>query len=190
MSMVTVIAKTGVSLIRGPVERQRATYADRCPPPAVRPRIDCSVILIALGLGAVTGIFLGELVRPLEFVANGFVRLLQVNVLPYLLGSLVASLGSRGPAEMKVIARRHQPAVSSGHRCRWCCCLRSPGHAFSGAVVVGQNDVPETIDWLDLYIPSNLFRALSNNLIPSVVLFGSWRGLRSDRWQTIASRFC
>ena len=61
---------------------------------------------------------------------------------------------------------------------------------FSGAVVVGQNDVPETIDWLDLYIPSNLFRALSNNLIPSVVLFGSWRGLRSDRWQTIASRFC
>ena len=38
-------------------------------------------ILIALGLGAVTGIFLGELVRPLEFVANGFVRLLQVNVL-------------------------------------------------------------------------------------------------------------
>ena len=27
VSMVTVIAKTGVSLIRGPVERQRATYA-------------------------------------------------------------------------------------------------------------------------------------------------------------------
>ena len=48
---------------------------------------------------------------------------------------------------------------------------------FSGAVVVGQNDVPETIDWLDLYIPSNLFRALSNNLIPSVVLFGILAGL-------------
>jgi hypothetical protein len=33
------------------------------------------------------------------------VRLLQVNVLPYLLGSLIASLGSRKPAEMKIIAR-------------------------------------------------------------------------------------
>jgi Na+/H+-dicarboxylate symporter len=56
-------------------------------------------ILIAIGLGVLVGITFGDLVYPLDFVANGFVRLLQVNVLPYLLGSLIASLGSRKPAK-------------------------------------------------------------------------------------------
>src|SRR5262245_22092778 len=62
-------------------------------------------ILIGLALGVFAGMCLGDLVQPLSIVATGFVRLLQVNVLPYLLGSLIASLGSRGPSEMRVIAR-------------------------------------------------------------------------------------
>jgi len=151
-----------------------------------------SRILIALGLGAVTGIFLGDLVQPLGFVSNGFVRLLQVNVLPYLLGSLVASLGSRGSAEMKVIARYGISLLLLVWALALALVLLSPlaWPRFSGAVVVGQNEVPETIDWLDLYIPSNLFHALSNNLIPSVVLFGILAGLAlgqmaSDRKQVL-----
>ena len=61
-------------------------------------------ILWGIGLGMLVGLVLGDLVRPLNVVASAFIRLLQVNVLPYLLGSLIASLGSRGSSEMRVIA--------------------------------------------------------------------------------------
>ena len=50
-------------------------------------------ILLGLGLGALTGIFVGELAAPLEIVGTGFVRLLQMTVLPYMTFSLVAGLG-------------------------------------------------------------------------------------------------
>ncbi|GAF73472.1 unnamed protein product, partial [marine sediment metagenome] len=40
-------------------------------------------ILLGLSLGALTGIFFGELAAPLEIVGTGFVRLLQMTVLPY-----------------------------------------------------------------------------------------------------------
>ena len=48
---------------------------------------------------------------------------------------------------------------------------------FRGAAVFGVTEAPHSIDWLDLYIPANLFHALSNNLIPAVVLFGILAGV-------------
>lgn len=136
-------------------------------------------ILIGLGLGALVGVFLGDLARPLEFVSNGFVRLLQVNVLPYLLGSLIASLGSRGPAEMKVIARYGITLLLLAWTVALALVVLSPlaWPPFAGAVVIGPTEPAESIDWLDLYIPANLFHALTNNLIPAVVLFGILAGL-------------
>jgi Na+/H+-dicarboxylate symporter/ABC-type amino acid transport substrate-binding protein len=136
-------------------------------------------ILIGLGFGALAGIVLGDLVRPLEFVANGFVRLLQVNVLPYLLGSLIASLGSRGPAEMKVIARYGISLLLLAWAVALTLVVLSPlaWPSFTGAVVIGPTEPAESVDWLDLYIPANLFHALTNNLIPAVVLFGILAGL-------------
>lgn len=149
-------------------------------------------ILIAIGLGVLVGITLGDLVYPLDFVANGFVRLLQVNVLPYLLGSLIASLGSRKPAEMKIIARYGIALLLAAWAVALTLVLVSPlaWPKFGGAVVVSESEAGGPIDWLDLYIPSNLFHALSNNLIPAVVLFGILAGLAlgqmpSDRKQVL-----
>jgi Na+/H+-dicarboxylate symporter len=39
-------------------------------------------ILVGLGAGIATGLLLGELVAPLKIVADGFVKLLQMTVLP------------------------------------------------------------------------------------------------------------
>ena len=41
----------------------------------------------------------------------------------------------------------------------------------------GTEEEPTPIDWLDLYIPANLFYSLTNNLIPAVVLFGILAGV-------------
>ena len=40
-------------------------------------------ILVGLTLGIATGVFFGDLVAPLGAVADGFVKLLQMTVLPY-----------------------------------------------------------------------------------------------------------
>ena len=51
-------------------------------------------ILVGLGLGVAVGLFLGEYPLALKWVADGFVKLLQMTVLPYVTLSIVTSLGS------------------------------------------------------------------------------------------------
>ena len=63
-------------------------------------------LLAALGLGAAVGLFFGESVAPLRIVSEGFIRLLQVTVVPYVLGSILAGLGSRSLAEARALAVR------------------------------------------------------------------------------------
>src|SRR5512139_1425378 len=51
-------------------------------------------ILIAIGLGILLGIFLGERASFLRYIADGYVRLLQMTVLPYVTVSLITGIGS------------------------------------------------------------------------------------------------
>jgi len=51
-------------------------------------------ILVGLAGGVFTGLFFGERAAALEWAADGFVKLLQMMVLPYITVSIVASLGS------------------------------------------------------------------------------------------------
>ena len=51
-------------------------------------------ILVGLGAGIAVGLFFGESASVLKFVADGFVKLLQMTVLPYVTISIVTSLGS------------------------------------------------------------------------------------------------
>ena len=136
-------------------------------------------ILWGIGTGILVGLFFGEAIRPLALVSSGFIRLLQVNVLPYLLGSLIASLGSRGPDETKAIARYGVTFLLLVWGLALVlvvfCPLALP--PFAGQPVFGVEEPAQPIDWLDLYIPANLFHSLSNNLIPAVVLFGILAGV-------------
>ena len=136
-------------------------------------------IVWAIAAGIAAGLFFGETIQPLGIVATGFIRLLQVNVLPYLLGSLIFSLGSRGATEMKLIARYGVALLLFAWGLTLLLVVAAPlaFPPFSGAPVFGLEDTPPTIDWLDLYIPANLFHALANNLIPAVVLFGILAGI-------------
>ena len=149
-------------------------------------------ILWGLGLGALTGIVLGEMVSPLNIVADGFIRLLQVNVLPYLLGSLIASLGGRGSSELKTLARQAGSLLVLVWLLVLALVVLSPlaFPASSGAPFFGVSEPGPPVNWLELYIPANVFRALSDNLIPAVVLFGILTGvalgqMQGDRKQTL-----
>ena len=54
-------------------------------------------ILVALVSGIALGIFLGDLVAPLHWVAEAYIKLLQMTVLPYVTVSIIGGLGRLGP---------------------------------------------------------------------------------------------
>ena len=132
-------------------------------------------ILIGLAGGIVTGLFFGEQAAALKWAADGFVRLLQMMVLPYITVSIVASLGSLEYAEVRTLGLR-AAAVIGG---LWLVALSfaflipltfpsvQNASFFSSSLVERR----PTFDFVDLYIPANPFNSLANNVVPAVVLF-------------------
>ena len=132
-------------------------------------------ILIGVIAGIATGAFLGEYAAILQVVADGYVRLLQMMVLPYVTISIVSSLGSLDPAQARALGKR----VGAVLLLLWAVALVAallvtlifPTHEsasfFSTTLLEGR----ERFDFLGLYIPTNPFNSLANNIVPSVVLF-------------------
>ena len=61
-------------------------------------------ILVGLVLGVAIGLFLGDRAAPFRFLADGFIRLLQMTVLPYVTVSLIAGIGSLDAASFHSLA--------------------------------------------------------------------------------------
>jgi Na+/H+-dicarboxylate symporter len=132
-------------------------------------------ILTGLALGILTGLFFGEGAAVLKWAADGFVKLLQMMVLPYITVSIVASLGSLRPAELRTLGLR-AAAVIGG---LWLLALSfaflvpltfpavQNASFFSSSLV----EPPPAFNFIDLYIPANPFNSLANNVVPAVVLF-------------------
>src|SRR5262249_10661678 len=145
-------------------------------PRATGPRLAApSPVFSGLLLGVACGLFFGELVRPLEFVANAFIRLLQMAVLPYIVFSLTAAVARRSLREARFLA-----GVGSGLLAAlWALALAvtvamplafpESGRAgfFSTTLVAPHED----FDLVTLYIPENPFRSLADNVVPAVVIF-------------------
>ena len=63
-------------------------------------------ILVGLALGILVGLFFGEQALALKWAADGFVKLLQMTVLPYVTVSIIESLGSLGAADARRLGVR------------------------------------------------------------------------------------
>src|SRR4051794_6401113 len=132
-------------------------------------------ILIGLGAGVATGLVLGELVAPLGIVAEGFVKLLQMTVLPYVTLSIVSSLGMLSLPQARALAVRGGAvllglwAIAFGMTCLIPLAFPPAETAsfFSTTLIEKQ----PAFDFVNLYIPANPFNALANNIVPAVVLF-------------------
>lgn len=132
-------------------------------------------ILLALGLGIAVGLFLGDYASPLGVVGDVYVGLLQMTVLPFIVCSIVGNIGHLTVAQSKRIAitgftvlfvlwlvgfvaififAHALPALSAGS-------------FFSTSLIESQRGV----DFVKIFVPSNPFRSLSENLVPAVVVF-------------------
>lgn len=62
-------------------------------------------ILIALALGLLAGIFLGEYAGALRVIGDAFIGLLQMTVLPYIIVALVLNIGRLTRAQAGMLFR-------------------------------------------------------------------------------------
>lgn len=143
------------------------------------------LIFLALILGIGLGHFLGPHAVPLKFLGDIYIGLMQMTVLPYILFSLIGSLGQLTDRNLKILAGKG----SLTYLLFWCLTAGvsilfaltlpkiSTGHFFSSSMVTA----PPKLDWLSLFIPSNPFHSLSENAVPAVVIFSILFGLSVNR---------
>ncbi len=132
-------------------------------------------VIIALLLGIGCGFVVGEPAGKLEVLGNVYIRLLQMTVLPYVLVSIIGGLGR---LDSEMAARIGFKAVKVIIFI-WLAVMVSllliplayPNWEMAGFFSTSLvNDAP-AFNFIDLYIPANIFSSLAGTVVPAVVLF-------------------
>ena len=138
-------------------------------------------ILIGMFLGIVCGIFFGEKVAFMQVAGNAFIKLLQMTILPYILVSLVSGIGGLTYNQAGQLAKKGGLLLLLFWFIAFAIILLIPlsfpaweSSAFFSTALV---ETPPKVDFLSLYIPSNPFYSLANNIVPAVVLFSILLGV-------------
>jgi Na+/H+-dicarboxylate symporter len=138
-------------------------------------------IVVGLALGILVGLFFGEPAAALQPVADIYIRLMQMTVLPYLVLTLIIGLGRMEAAQAKRLAVRGTLLLVVF----WALTLALIGTMplafpdmksasfFSSSLV----EAHQPLALHELYVPSNPFNALANAIVPGVVLFSSAVGV-------------
>ncbi len=143
--------------------------------------------LIALLAGLAWGVFWGELCRPLMTVGDVFIGLLQMTVLPYIVVSLIGNIGRLSIRQ----SRRTMLLGATFLSILWLIGMvgivllpqslpswRSASF-FSSSLV----ETPPAVKLVELFIPQNIFRSLTENMVPAVVVFSIAVGIAVMRME-------
>ena len=140
-----------------------------------------SQIVLAIAFGTAAGIFAGERMLALQPVAEGYVKLLQMTVLPYIAFSLVGGLGALNRDQASRLGSRVGVVLlvlwSVALLGVFCLPLMFPKIEAASFFSTTLLDDSAPFNLIDLYIPSNPFHALANNIVPAVVLFSALLGI-------------
>ena len=143
-------------------------------PPKAR-RTLSTKIAIGLAAGIALGLFVGERASVLNVVADGYIKLLQMTVLPFVTVSIIGGLGALNGAQARALAKH----VGLVLVLLWALALAMvflfplmfPPHESASFFSTTLIQEREPFDFLNLYIPTNPFNSLANNIVPAVVLF-------------------
>jgi len=138
-------------------------------------------ILIGLGVGILAGVFFGEPAAIVQPVADAYIRLMQMTVLPYLISSLVIAIGQLNSDEAKRLASRGGLLLLIVWALTALVIVIFPvtfpeydsASFYSSSLV----EPPQSFSFTDIYFTANLFESLSNNIVPAVVLFSCLIGI-------------
>jgi len=138
-------------------------------------------IMIGLVLGIASGLFFGEPMGVLKVLGEVFIRLLQMTVLPYVMVSLIAGLGRLDYQEAKRLGFWGGGLLVLLWALAFAMVALMPlafphllsASFFSTSLV----EVSREVDFVELYVPSNFFYSLANNIVPAVVIFSLALGI-------------
>jgi Na+/H+-dicarboxylate symporter len=146
------------------------------------PRLSLSAQIVAgLVLGVAVGLFFGESAAVLQPLADIYVRLMQVTVLPYLVMSLVVGFGQLEAPQARRLAVRAGALLLATWVLTGIVIAAMPAafpvvqsaSFFSHSLV----EPRQPFSLADLYFTANPFHSLSNAIVPAVVLFSSMVGI-------------
>ncbi len=140
-----------------------------------------SWILISMAAGIACGIFFGEYCGFLQIFGDAFIKLLQITILPYIFVSLMHGLGGL------TYDQARQLAIKAGILLLifWAIvfavillmALSFPQWVSAAFFSSSLVEIPPPVNFLQLYIPSNPFASLADNMVPAVVLFSILMGV-------------
>ncbi|MCZ6874960.1 MAG: cation:dicarboxylase symporter family transporter, partial [bacterium] len=117
----------------------------------------------------------------LQTIGKGFILLLQMTLLPYIVLSLMTGLGRLTYRQVKSLVLKAGSLLVLSWGLAIGAILLMPlafpvsesASFFSTSLI----EMPEQVNFLRLFIPSNPFFSLANNVVPAVVLFSGAVGL-------------
>lgn len=132
-------------------------------------------VFIGLGLGILVGVFFGERVAFLKVGGDVFIALLQITVIPYVVVALITSLGRLSLADAKSLGLKAGAVLvllwAIGLAVVLASPLAFPNWPSASFFSASQIEEGAPVDFLQLYIPSNIFASLANAIVPAVVVF-------------------
>lgn len=134
-----------------------------------------TMILTALFGGLFCGLFLGDYAGALQSVGEAYVGLLQMTVLPYIVFSLIASIGRLSATQGKRLALISITVLAAlwaiGALTVFFISFSLPSRVTGAFFSTHLIEQPEAVDFIRLFVPSNPFHSLANNIAPAVVVF-------------------
>ncbi len=138
-------------------------------------------IIVGLVLGVFTGLFFGEKAAQLQWLADAWIRLMQMTVLPYVMMSLIAGLGQMSAPLARKLAWRGGILLLLfwGVAFVVITTMSLAFPEFQSATFFSAHAADPVVQFnpVELYIPSNPFHSMANTIIPAVVLFSSAVGV-------------
>ena len=138
-------------------------------------------ILLAIAAGLASGFFFGDGCAVLAPFATAYINIMQVMVIPYMIISLVAGIGSLTNEQLLTIGIKGA-ALMAGFLALITVAVFAMQLSFSQLHNVAVFSTPEltnvqNFNIVDMFFPTNPFYALSSGMIPAVVLFCIGLGL-------------
>ena len=138
-------------------------------------------IAAGICLGVAVGLFFGESVAVLSIVADAYVQLLRVTVLPYVTVALVTGIGSLPRSRASLMVTRVGAVILALWTVTLALVFVMPlafpqweTASFFSTTLLAE---PEAFDFVSMYIPSNPFNSLANGIVPAVVIFSILLGV-------------
>lgn len=139
------------------------------------------LVIISMILGVICGITFGERCSSLALIGQGYIALLQMCILPYVVLSILYGIGRLGINESRQMASKgiSLTLIFWGVLALYLLLMPMCFPEWNATVFFSQNVVEKIkdINYLELYIPANPFYSLANSLVPAITIFCIFVGI-------------